>query len=162
MNSDNLKPTAYSKVKKIPVTRQAFADFFKENDRLIEVTDGIPEDAELVRIDYSSKRDIYYFIIESEQFEVVKEGDKIPETDVQFKSHHKSVFEEEEDEDDEWDWEPHDTDPIDIPDPSPRDPFEPDYPDRKFPRWYVQDGNNNFTLEIEEDDDTLVEKTVEL
>jgi len=53
-----------------------------------------------------------------------------------------------------------DNDPLDIPDPSPRDPFEPGYPDRK---WYVRKGNNEFSLDIEEDNDnTLVEKTVEL
>jgi len=57
-----------------------------------------------------------------------------------------------------------DNDPLDIPDPSPRDPFEPDYPDRKFPKWYVRRGRDEhqFSLEIEEDDNTLVDKTVEL
>lgn len=152
MNSEELKPTSYSKVKKIPVTRHALADLFKEKNHLIEVTDGLPRDAEVVRIDYNSDRDIYYFIVESEEFELVKEGEQIPEKDIEFTEHEKQD-----------NIELPDNDPLDIPDPKPeppRDPFRPEYP--KFRKWYVENDRNGFDFKLETDGETLVDTTFQL
>lgn len=141
MNSDKLKPTAYSKVKKIPVTRHALADLFKERNHLIEVTDGLPKDAEVVRIDYEHDRDTYYFIVESEQFDPVKEGEKIPETDVEFAKHEKQEKD---------DLLPN-PDPLDIPDPEPNPrPNFPDYPPER--KYFCTEKNS----------ETIADTTIEL
>jgi len=140
MNSDKLKPTAYSKVAKIPVTRHALADLFKERDYLIEITDGLPKDAEVVRIDYEHDRDTYYFIVESEEFDLVKEGEKIPEIDVEITKHEKQ---------DDDDLLP-DSDPLDIPDPNPNPNPRPKFPDFPRRKYFCTDGK------------TIADTTVEL
>lgn len=86
-------PTAYSKVKKLQVTPEALQEIFKRNQRhpkLVEVTKGLPEDARLIRIDPHPKSGDYWLIFESNEFEYIEEGMKIPEIDgVEYKSYLK-------------------------------------------------------------------------
>ena len=85
MNLDNGVPTAYSKVKKIRVSPEILTEMFKEKNHSVKVTKGLPNDAKLIRIMDCQKSADYWFVYESEEFELVKESMPIPKiNDVEF------------------------------------------------------------------------------
>lgn len=166
--------------KKVKVSTIMFSELFKTSQKLIEITDGLPEDAKLVRITPGHKEDHYWFVFESEEFEDVEEGEKIPETDVEFTSHEKPVTEidievnleevkelrkelekikELKEEINRLDKKEEDESDIDFPDigdPTPR----PKFPrDPAFPKYFCDDGEGH---SFEADENILADTNIEI
>jgi len=108
MMDEQPKPHLYSKVVKVPFSRQMFADLFKDSyktdeiegqtyeyEERLEISDGLPEDASLVKIDYERQTDTYFFIFESSEFDLVGEGEEIPRKDIEITSHTQEVVKNE-------------------------------------------------------------------
>lgn len=85
------------RLKILKFSAPAFEDILKQNHqgKLLEVTKGIPEDAELIKIEPTTKG-VYNLIFKSSQFDIVKDTEPIPEMDqVEFISHSKELLEDE-------------------------------------------------------------------
>lgn len=50
------------------------------------VTDGLPEDAELVDAGYNPRRQLFYLTVESEEFVDIMEAGEIPQGEVEFEA----------------------------------------------------------------------------
>jgi len=65
-----------------------------KTDSIVHVSDGVPNDAELVRLYPDAEKDRIVLIFEHDSFDEVREGDVIPTLDVEMQiMENRSVWE---------------------------------------------------------------------
>lgn len=73
------------RLKHVAVSPEWIVELFKDGNEIrIDVTDGLPADAEFRRIEYNFDRDMYWVIVWSSEFDALEEGEEIPGTVVEF------------------------------------------------------------------------------
>ena len=69
-----------SRIKYVKVSRIAFEQFFIGGSE-VRVTEGLPEDAEMVNLEYRADRDWFQITFRSDEFDPIPEAGKVPEAD---------------------------------------------------------------------------------
>lgn len=71
------------RIKGVRMTREVINPVFRGD---VAVMCGLPDDADFKRFYRDGTRDMLVFVFESDEFDVVKEGDKIPYKDAYTRS----------------------------------------------------------------------------
>lgn len=61
------------KVKRIEISFQVLADFLKK-----AIANKVPQDAEILRVNYNVLTNNFDLIVQSEEYEKIKEGSEVP------------------------------------------------------------------------------------
>lgn len=61
----------------VNVSRQAFSWVFTEG--VYKVVNGVPEDSEVVGIEFKAEKDMFKVVLKSEEFDKVPEGGQVPQ-----------------------------------------------------------------------------------